>query len=386
MKRITYCLASAMVMLSLLMLTIVGCAPAPPEELAPIKIGVLLPYTGPGSATIREAETGLDFVFEKAGWEVAGREIILIKEDETPDPTVAVAKAKKLVEEDKVDVVIGPVLLHTGEAVGAYLETQKIPHIWLASSAYETERSVEIMPYPVIVNYIYPLGHYAYDVLGYRTASLLYSDYVYPHAIMDSFEAGFTERGGTIIQEQPVPMMELEMPPYIVAIDRTADCVVTELVGPASISFPRLVKEYGLDMPILIGHCSPFEEPVLAEIGDAGLGMIGLDVYSPLIDTPENKKFVEEYKSKYGLIPGFQSMTTYHAATLYLEAVKATGGDTSFEAISEAVRGLQLTTPKGVITMSPRARGIIDVYILEVVKIDDRYAWKPIHKIPEVGK
>jgi branched-chain amino acid transport system substrate-binding protein len=373
-----------MVMLSLFILAMVACAP--PEELSPIRIGAILPYTGPGSATIQYCETGLDFVFEEAGWEVAGREIILIKEDETPDPTVAVAKARKLVEEDKVDVILGPVLLHTGEAVGAYLEGQRIPHIWVASSPYETERSVDFMPYPVVVSQCPYLGHYAYDVLGYKAASLLYSDYAYPHAVMDGFKAGFSEKGGIVIQEQPVPMEELETPPYIVAIDKTADCVVTLLVGPASINFPRQAKEYGLNIPILIAHCSPYEEPVLAGIGDAGLGMIGLDVYTPLIDTPENKKFVEDYSSKYGLVPGFQSMTVYQAATLYLEAVKATGGDTSFEKISEAMKGLEFATPQGVTKISPKGRGIIDVYILEVVKIDDRYAWKPIHKIPEVGK
>jgi branched-chain amino acid transport system substrate-binding protein len=366
----------------------VACGPAAPGEKAPIKIGAIIPYTGPGSATVQYIEASLDYCLEGARWEVAGRQIELLKEDETPDPTVAVAKAKKLVEEDKVNVIIGPLLGHTADAVSAYLEGSGIPHIYIGSAMLEhTGRAEDFMPSLLIADYIPLIGHYAYDVLGYRTASLLYADYAYGYWVVEAFTAGFTERGGSIIQEQAVPMEELEMPPYIAAIKKTADCVATMLVGPASVNFPRQAKEYGLDMPILVMAAAPLEEPVLAQIGDAGLGMISTDLYSPLINTPENQRFVKEYADKCGIIPGFQAHAACVAVSLYLEALRATGGDTTWDKISEAMRTIEFTNPQGsTVKMKSGGTAITDAYILECVKIDDRYAWKPILTIPEVGK
>jgi ABC-type branched-subunit amino acid transport system substrate-binding protein len=79
---------------------------------------VLLPFTGVAAAVGQQGEQGILYAIEEAGGEINGRKIVIVKDDETDNPNNAVAKAKKLVEEDGVAAVVGPLLASNGAAVG----------------------------------------------------------------------------------------------------------------------------------------------------------------------------------------------------------------------------------------------------------------------------
>jgi branched-chain amino acid transport system substrate-binding protein len=352
----------------------------------PIKIGAIISYTGPASVTGPGDENTIKLLLDETGWEVAGRKIEVIKVDEgSGDPTETIAGAKKLVEGDRVDVVLGPVLMHTAAAVASYCSSVGVPHVVFSSNTMDIMKNETVfLPQGTGRGQTYVCGQYAYDKLGYRTASMLIADYAGGHEFCGGFIDGFESRGGKIIQKQLVPMMEANIAPYIGRI-KEADCVAWWLVGPSSIAFPKQYRQYGFKMPLVYSTALPLEEPQLAQIGDHGLGMISSALYSPEIDTEINRDFVSKYKDSFGEYPGMAAMECYVAMKLFLEAVKATGGDTGREKIKEALKGVKnLVTPAGTLSMTQERMGIQDQYILELSKKDNRYFWKVLAKYSEV--
>jgi branched-chain amino acid transport system substrate-binding protein len=139
-----------------------------------------------------------------------------------------------------------------------------------------------------------------------------------------------------------------------------------------------------LKIPLLFPLADPANEFILAEIGDASLGMVGSDWYFPRIDTDINKKFVDAYSKKYQSVPTGGSAGGYIAVTMFLEAVKATNGDTSHDAIISALHNLRIDTPAGVRSYDEKGLGKGNLYIAKVVKLGDGYAWEPVFAYEDV--
>src|SRR5260370_6712959 len=96
----------------------------------PIKIGLIVPLTGAFSPNGRDMANGLALGLAQAGNKAAGREIQVVTEDEQGTPAVALTKARKLVELDKVDLLVGPLLASSGYALRDYIDEQKIPALY----------------------------------------------------------------------------------------------------------------------------------------------------------------------------------------------------------------------------------------------------------------
>src|SRR5262245_24538023 len=97
---------------ALVLLLILPTTAAGQGSRSPIKIGLLLPYTGVIAVNGQEASKGVEFFLAKIGNKAGGREIQLLKEDDEAKPDVGQTKVRKLVERDKVDMLVGPV--HSG--------------------------------------------------------------------------------------------------------------------------------------------------------------------------------------------------------------------------------------------------------------------------------
>lgn len=358
-------------------------AEAKPAAGGEVKLGALIPYTGIGAMTAKDIEQGIKFAIERAGGQTAGKKIALVTEDETDDPSIAVAKARKLVEQDKVVGVIGPLLAHNAAAVAAFLAPSGIPNINFGNID-GTESKDSFYAVGTGKGNAYPVGVYAYDELGAKTAAVLAMDYSMGEQSAVGFIDGFTSKGGKIVSRQKIPMGAADMAPFIEGIGK-ADLVAALLVNPSDMAFVRQYTQAGLKMPVVFISNSPQEEPVLAQMGDAVLGMYGASLYSPLIDTPFNKQFVQEYTAKYGGVPGGTTQAGYLATAMYLEAIKSTGGDTDKAKITQALLGIKnLENPGGLASVSPGRIVIQDLHIFKAIKIGSRYAWSVVKTIPQV--
>jgi ABC-type branched-subunit amino acid transport system substrate-binding protein len=139
-------------------------------------------------------------------------------------------------------------------------------------------------------------------------------------------------------------------------------------------------------MPLLMPCFDALYEQEIAEVGDKCLGIIGDDFYSPEIDTALNKQFVDTYVKKHGYRPAAGAAGSYTATTMFLEAVKATKGDTSKDAIINALHNIKFESPIGMVSMSSESpgMGIIDMHVCKIVKKDGGYVWGLLDKYPQI--
>ncbi len=363
--------------------------PEAEEEMAECSatVGVILPYSGLAAAVAPSIETGVKYAIDTA----ENCEIELIFEDETDDPTNAVNKARKLVEEDGVVAIIGPQLAHTAAAVSAYAEQVGIPHISL--SAADGPQSAHSFFLGSGVGDAIPSGTFAATDLGAETAAVIYMDYLYGQQSKDGFVKGFTAEGGEIVSEQAVPFGTSDMAPFLENVG-DADVVAVLLLNPSDFAFVRQYHEFGLEQPVIFISNAPQEAPLLMQMGDDVIGMYGASWYTPMIESPENGAFVEGYMAgKYieafgfpNSPPGIATHVAYMGAQLLLEALKVTGGDTDPAALNEALAGItELQNPAGTVTMGPGRVAIHDQYIQQVVPLGEGlYGWSVVKVVEDV--
>lgn len=175
----------------------------------------------------------------------------------------------------------------------------------------------------------------------------------------------------------------MDFAPYLTAMKEADCCLYWQMEIPSAPFFIQY-HDFGVKMPIVMPLCGCASEVILAEVGDPCLGMVGSDFYTPLIDTDINRRFVDAYKEKYGIYPRGESAGGYIAMLLYLEAVKATGGDTTRGLILDALKQLAVDTPAGPRSFTPGGVGVGNLYIMKVIKIGDRYCWDVIYTYSDI--
>lgn len=350
-------------------------------------LGVILPYSGTAAAVAPSIETGVRYAIDA----IPGCDVTVIFEDETDDPTNAVAKARKLVEEDGVVAIVGPQLAHTAAAVGAFAAQAGVPHISLSAASGPTSDHSFFLGSGI--GDAIPTGEFAYDDLGARSAALIYMDYLYGQQTAQGFTEGFTGKGGEVVSDQAVPFGTADMAPFLENVG-DADVVGVFLTNPSDFAFVRQFREFGLEQPVIFISNAPQEAPLLMQMGDDVVGMYGSSWYTPLIDSPENEAFVQGYMDgayieAFGFPnspPGPATHVAFMATQMILEALNATGGNTDAAALNEALASLtELANPAGSVSMGPGRVATHDQFIQQVISLGEGlFAWAPVKEITGV--
>jgi branched-chain amino acid transport system substrate-binding protein len=345
----------------------------------PIKIGALLDMTGPAAMLGPLFRDGIIMALEEVNYKVAGRPIKLIIEDSATDPTTALEKARKLVERDKVKIIIGPLMGDAHFAIDPYVAKKKVLITTLYCGSLSLIKSKRWLIYPTtLVGLTVPLGYYAYDA-GYRTMDMITSDYAGGHGFMKGVRMGFESKGGKVIQEIFVPVGTADFGPYLSTLKK-ADCVAYFV--PNTAESARLItqyKEFGIKMPLLPTTLDgDIPEHVMKELGDKVIGLRGQAVYIWQREDPVNKKWVEAMKKRFGRMPGGIENNSYVLAKVILKGLQATGGDESYDKLWPEVLKVKINTPQGPLSFTPEGVAVTDGYIVEGKKINGRYVWDPI--------
>jgi len=334
-----------------------SCASSEPTATTPkepIKVGILLDKTGFIAFTGLDAEKGLDLGFEEINYQFEGREIQVIKEDAASDAGPSLDKAKKLVEQDGVCIIMGPVNGGGDQAVFHYLSSVGIPRIAMQPMDVpdDWDRSKPYTSFAVRgsgQSMAYVMGAYTHDVLEYGTTTMLTADFIAGHLFTQGFGRGFTAQGGTILNEVMYPPGTQDMVPYFLQLDKTADFICTWWPGSDGFVGFTQYKELGLKIPIVQPEDGGLSASptALLELGDSAVGCISCSIYTYTADTPGNKEFVEAFEKKYGEKPGPFSGAGYANVQILVEILKASGGDTSPTALINAIRSLDIETVGG---------------------------------------
>ena len=353
----------------------------------PIKIGALLSLTGPMAEMGPACEKGIVLKLDEVGWEVAGRKIELIKEDDAADPVVALDKARKLVEFNKTDVILGPLNTACSLAVAKYLTPFRTPQITHGMYPIEGHRfggnNIFSVPGTMKGN-TYPGGTFAYDKLGYRTATVLHTDYVAGEDFCQGFIDAFESKGGVIVQRQRIPIPTIDFATYLATLKK-ADCVAFWFFPGQGITFVKQYFGYGLKIPLFAVSSINLSDPMMEAMGDLCLGMVTCTSWSRQINTAVNRRFVDAWVKKYKEYPGFnENAWGYESAAIFLEAVKATGGDSSPKAIINAMLKLKVDIPSGTISFTPEGLPVRDLYLCKANKKDGEYVLDVIGKFSQI--
>jgi len=326
-----------------------GGAYAADKTPSTIKIGLLLDLTGPIGPGGIDMEKGMRLALEKLGSTVAGKKIEFVVEDAASDAGVSVDKAKKLVETDKVAVIIGPINAGGTVAVAQYVERVHVPKIdGMGSVDDGMVHDWSFGPLGIDVQEAFGSGIYAHDVLGYKTAVALAADFVAGHYYIDGFKLGFEGRGGKVIQETYYPEGTTNMVPFLTALKQADVFMFWGTPGDCFAAFPQY-KELNMKIPIIQPEDGGVTSSpgMLKNLGKAAVGTVFGTTYLYNANTPGNKEFVDAYQKKYKELPGVMSGVGYMHIQLIIAALKANGGNTKPDALYKAIKGVSVDTVRG---------------------------------------
>ncbi len=350
----------------------------------PIKVGAVLPLTGPAAFFGPLQRDGLKMKLSEAGGEAAGRSVELIALDGGSTLESTQTAARKLVEEEGVSMIVGPLQSDMMAGITPYYEEQNIPAIALLNLPPELGGKV-FTPQGDLQSGAAPVGKYAAEKLKLKTASSVVSDYIAGEDVADGFAEGFAEGGGEVVQEQKVPLTSTDYAPYLSNL-QDADALVPWVLGATQSFLEEYIKRGAFDN-VLIGYGDALTEEQLEAFGAQAEGWLAPLTYTWRIDTPESKAFADAVRERYDRNPVAQiDEGAYEAMAVALEAIEATDGDTDPDALKDAILGLELDTPAGPVRFNEQGFGIRPVYILEATKIDGEMAWKPIFTYENVGE
>jgi branched-chain amino acid transport system substrate-binding protein len=361
------------------LLALLGTGPgALHAQPSPIKIGFTTDLTGTAAQAAKDMVNGLSLYLDEIGYQMAGRKIELIVEDSQSRPDVAVTKLRKLVEHDRVHLVAGVLFGHLGYALAPKVEEYRIPALFTVTAADDLTQRLK---YRWVIRTgwassqpSHPFGEYAARTLGYRKVAVIGSDYAFAWEVVGGFQKTFEESGGQIVQKLWAPLGAMDLAPYIAQIRRDADAVLTMVAGASTLQFFKQYAEAGLTgrIPVIAGGPA-VDEAFLPSMGDEALGVVSPLIYSAALDTPANRKFVKDYRAKFGKVPSYFSETNYTSGRWIHEAVKSLGGHVEDrEKLLGALRRVEIAdAPRGPLKLDAAGNPVQNVYIRRVERNRD---------------
>ena len=357
----------------------------------PIRFGFDEGFTGFMAYDCQLADQGVKTALAMLNNQWEGRPLEYFAEDNTSDPVVAVDKARKLVESDKIDVMIGPIFSPSAKSVADYLaKSSGIPEMSIVGQPtenLETANGLAFIQTGFFDSHGYYFGKYLAEK-GYKTANVINYDDTPAYALTAGFKKAFVdEGGGQILSENYVPLDVVDFSSYLSAM-KPADVTVNWIFGNGAVPFVKQFKDYGVKGAIAVPMSNNFSDAQLAELGDISLGMIACDYYAWTVDNQMNKDFIAAYGKLYnGEKPTPQAYGAWQGVMLYLEGLKATGGDTDPKKVIPAMSNLTMDSPAGSFTIVPFKNAFIakrDFFILEVQKVGDALTWVPVKTYNQV--
>ncbi|MBI1736908.1 MAG: ABC transporter substrate-binding protein [Candidatus Rokubacteria bacterium] len=359
----------------------------------PIKIGFLAPMTGGAAQIGKDMTNGLQMWLDENGNQIAGRKVEVIVEDTQGQPNIALNKLQKLVENDKVHVLAGGLFAHVGYALAPKVDQLQVPMLYPVMAADDlTQRK----PTKWVVRNgwtssqpNHPFGEYVAKTLGYKRVVTIAIDYSFGWEQVGGFQKTFEENGGQVIQKLWAPLNTTDFAPYLSQIRRDADAVFALMVSISALRFPKQYEQAGLKGKLpLLGGGTTFDEFVLPSLGDEVIGGVSALIYSAALDTPNNKRFVTEYRKKFNKVPSYYSEVCYTTGRWINEAARAIGGDVeNREKFLAALRKVEVPdAPRGPVKLDAHGNPIQNIYIRKVEKKGGELWNTVIHTYPSVSQ
>ena len=339
-------------------------------SLAATKVGLLLPASGNYAALGHDSEDGFRMALAESG----RPDIEVLREDTEAKPQTGLSKTRKLVLQDRVDVLVGVVSSAVLAAIRDTVDGAEVPLI-VANAGNDDATGKDCSPYIIRVSFSNgqlnrPMGTWMAQN-GVRSVYTLAPDYAAGQQMIGAFSKAFTEAGGTISGGDFTPFGKTDdFSPYLARAKASgADALYVFYGGTDAISFVRQYHSFGLAATLPLYAAGFLTAPLyLRAQGGAAEGVIGALHYIPSLNTPENADFVSSYKAAHDdALPSEYVVAGYDAGRLLLGALDS--GAVGREALATALPKVAYSGPRGPLRIDPATNNIVqNVYIFETIR------------------
>lgn len=339
-----------------------------------LKIGFLAPRTGIITQLGTDMVNGFQMYLDEHNGVLGGAKVTFIVEDDKGTVDGDVSMAKKLILQDKVDMLVGAVLGSASYALAPISNEGKTLFIGTITTGDDiAQRQSDKFPYTVLSTWVssqptHALGQWACEQ-GYKRVTAVGTDYAFGYEQVGGFQKAFEDCGGKVVQKMWVPFGTKDFGPYIPGIKSDIDAIFALMVGPMALQFPKQLRAAG-NKTIILGGSTNYDEFALPFMGDEVIADVSAHIYSAALQTPANEAFVKKYRAKYGKVPSYYSEANY-ATAMWIDQTlaKFNGKYPGPSEFIKAMATIKLDPPRGPVQLDLATKSPIqNIYIKKVEK------------------
>ncbi|MEM5544331.1 ABC transporter substrate-binding protein [Sulfitobacter sp. AS92] len=349
-----------------------------------IKIGLISILEGNFAVSGTDAIRGAEIAIQEFEGSVDGNKIEMISMSSDGSPDTAAAAARKLIEQDGVDIILGPLSGSEGLALRDLSKSYPgVTFINGSSAAQDTtlrESSDNFFRFGGDgAQWMVGVGEYAFNELGYETVAIVAEDYSFPYTQVLGFMSEFCAAGGTVPEKFWTPIGNSDYSSVVYSIPQNVDAIFVALGGADAVNFLTQYDQAGGDKPI-IGGSTTIDQSILESKGPFKKLLIGAPAGTPTVGDYDGEgwqTFVNAYNTNYPDAFSAPSIFAHHyymAATAALLALDEVDADLSNDhaAYREALSNLSFTAPTGgTMRLDENRNGIVDNFVTEVYERED---------------
>ena len=318
----------------------------------PIKIGAVLPFSGGVELYGKQAKFGLELARKEinAGGGILGRPLEIVYEDDQTDPLLAVRATRKLIEQDGVLAVVGPITSRNLDAIIPTIEHSRTPLLYATN--YEGGAcSRYIFAFSSVPNQeLGQLLPYMNQNFG-NTYYILGADHAWPHKMFEQAEPIIAGLGGHVVGKEFTTGKEKDFAPMIARIAGTKAKVLLFALKGDGLNFIPQAHDLGLMNNTTIAFLG-LSEADLPAFGGKGQNMYVVVPFVASSDLPSIKAFVAKVKADAGADATVSNyVMTHYNALIAMKMALEKAGKVDKEAMIDALEGLSFQSPSGAVTI-----------------------------------
>ncbi len=345
-----------------------------------IKIGILVATEGAFAAGGADGIRNVELALKQAGNMAGGKKVETVVAPTDTTPATATRMARKLIEQDKVDIILGPLSGSEGIAMRDYAKT--IPDKTVINGISGALETTWVDPAPNFFRFNLDgaqwgagLGEYAVNKKGWKKVASVSADYSFGYTNFLGFAVGFCKAGGEIVERLWVPLGSADFAGVIAKLPDDVDAIYLGMGGTDSINFLNQYQQAG-GKAKLIGGSIMADPTVLTSKGKAKEALIGTPTSGWVANdnpAPEWQAYLKAYQDAFPAdkrlpTPSLFGVGYYVNALAMIAALNEVNGDLSdgHKKFHAALSKLKLKSPLGEISLNENRQGSGSVFVTEV--------------------
>jgi branched-chain amino acid transport system substrate-binding protein len=338
---------------------------------APLRVGFMLPYTGTYASLAKNIDGAFRQYVEEKGGKLGGRSIEYVMVDDQAEPSKGTDNMNKLVDREKVDVVVGTV--HSGVQMAMVKIARESGKLMIIPNAGADDATrAACAPNIFRTSFsnwqpCFPVGKVMAEK-GHKTAMTITWKYAAGEEDVRAFKEGFGAAGGSVIGELFVPFPEVEFQSFLTQIaEKKPDAVFAFFAGGGAVKFVKDYAAAGLKKSVPLYGPGFLTDGTLQAQGEAAEGLLTTLHYADDLDNPTDKKFRAAFKQKFNADADVYAVQGYDAAALLAVGLDAVKGDMkAADAMYKAMGAAKIDSPRGPLSFSPSHNPVQNIYLREV--------------------